>query len=145
MWRDQLGALSDVSSLERELKSRRIMQQQPPCSHRQKTNKRSNFNPYLYWDRIAVYLNSCRLFQRTVTFPQHYSIKQEARVTLRLKQMKALLLIKKLNKTRLLHTIIAAVFKNRSASLFSGVDMCRALLLNDLRVLKAVSCYVSCT
>jgi len=72
MWRDQLHALSDVSSLERELKSRRKMQQQRRCSHRQKTNKRSNFNPYLDWDRITVYLNSYRLFQRTVTFPQQY-------------------------------------------------------------------------
>lgn len=56
----------------------------------------------------------------------HNSIKQEATVTLQLEQTKTLLRIKKSNKTRLLHTIIAAGFEKRSASLFSSVDVPRS-------------------
>lgn len=70
----------------------------------------------------------------------HNSIKQEARVTLGLEQTKALLRIKKCNKKYLLHRILAAGFEKRSASLFSGFDMCCALL----RVLKAGGYYGSC-
>lgn len=52
----------------------------------------------------------------------HNSIKQEATVTLRLEQTKALLQMKKLNKTDL-NTIISTGFEKWSASLFSAVHV----------------------